>query len=117
MSGESFEASKLDWGQCGDGECARFASLYCRSIGLRMQQIIPRLSGMEGNSGRYEQLGNCVIKVTWTLGDGSELAMVANPFNGINVWRPGHFWLEGFATGLTLEGRSAGFILSAPAPS
>ena len=82
-----------------------------------MQQIIPRLSDMEGNSGRYEQLGNCVIKVTWTLGDGSELAMVANPFNGINVWRPGHFWLEGFATGLTLEGRSAGFILSAPVPS
>jgi maltooligosyltrehalose trehalohydrolase len=116
MSRDTFEASKLNWDEAGQGEHARFASLYRRLIALRKQQIVPRLTGMKGNSGRFEILGPCVLKVVWTLGDGSELTLVANlsadPFNGINVWGPDHLWLEGFATGETLDGWSVVFSLT-----
>jgi maltooligosyltrehalose trehalohydrolase len=70
---------------------------------------------MAGNSGRYELLGNRALRVTWTLGDGSVLSLVANlssePLDGINVWGEDHLWLEGFATGDTLEAWSAVFTL------
>ncbi|MDB5472912.1 MAG: Malto-oligosyltrehalose trehalohydrolase [Devosia sp.] len=116
MSEETFRASKLDWHGSGDGEGPRFAALYRRLIELRKKQIMPRLVGMEGNSGRYELLSDRVLKVAWTLGDGSELTLVANlsgdPYEGLHVWGPDHLWLEGFATGKTLEGWSAVFTLT-----
>ncbi len=115
MSEETFRACKLNWDDREEGEHARFLSLYRRLITLRKAEIVPRLSGMAGNSGRYELLGNRTLRVTWTLGDGSELTLVANlssePFNGINVWGEDHLWLEGFATGDTLEGWSVVFTL------
>ena len=121
MSRDSFETSKLNWDEASEGEHRRFAWLYRRLIALRKQQIIPRLTGMKGHSGRFEVLGPCVIKVDWTLGDGSVLTLVANlssdPFNGINVWRQDHLWLEGYASGETLDGWSAVFSLVQQAPA
>jgi maltooligosyltrehalose trehalohydrolase len=115
MSEATFRACKLDWADREAEEHARFLSLYKRLIALRKKEIIPRLHGMEGHSGSYELLGNRAIRVNWTLGDGSQLSMVANlsaePYNGINVWGSDHLWLEGFATGETLEGWSVVFTL------
>lgn len=116
MAEETFRASQLDWNGLDQSEAQRLLMLYRRLIELRKKQIMPRLIGMQGNSGRHELLGNRVLKVTWTLGDGSQLALVANlsddPFNGINVWGAEHLWLEGFATGETLEAWSVVFTLS-----
>lgn len=118
MAEDTFRACKLDWDDREEGEHARFLLLYRRLIELRKKEIIPRLAGMEGNSGRYDLLGERTLRVTWTLGDKSELSLVANlssePFNGINVWGSDHLWLEGFATGETLEGWSAVFTLKGP---
>jgi maltooligosyltrehalose trehalohydrolase len=115
MSEETFRASKLDWSGRDEGEHARFLSLYRRLIALRKKEIVPRLAGMSGNRGRYELLGNRALRVAWTLGDGSELSLVANfspePLDGVNVWGSDHLWLEGFATGETLEGWSVVFGL------
>lgn len=117
MARETFEACKLDWETATGGEHARFLSLYKRLIGLRKAHVIPRLAGMAGYSGRYELLGPRVLRVSWTLGDGSTLTMTANlspePFDGINVWGSDHLWLEGFASGETLEGWSVVYSLSA----
>jgi maltooligosyltrehalose trehalohydrolase len=115
MAEDTFRACKLDWSQRDEEESARFLAVYRRLIALRKKEIVPRLHGMSGNSGRYELLGNRTLRVTWTLGDGAELSLVANlspePYNGINVWGSDHLWLEGFATGETLEAWSVVFTL------
>lgn len=115
MAEDTFKACKLDWADRDEGESLRFLSLYRRLIALRKKEIVPRLGGMEGNNGRYELLGERTLRVSWTLGDGAELSLVANlssePCEGINVWGADHLWLEGFATGDTLEGWSAVFTL------
>jgi maltooligosyltrehalose trehalohydrolase len=115
MFGETFKACKLNWEDRNEDEHARFLSHYRQLIALRKKEIVPRLYGMQGNSGRYELLGQGAIRVSWTLGDGSELTLVANlspnPFSDINIWSSDQLWLEGFATGETLEGWSAVFTL------
>ena len=121
MAEETFNACKLDWAWGEKEENKRFHWLYRRLISIRKKEIIPRLAGMTGNSGHYEVLGDKVVKVWWTLGDGSELSLVANlssdPFNGIGVWGEHHLWLEGFATGNTLEPLSVVFSLKPAAPA
>jgi malto-oligosyltrehalose trehalohydrolase len=121
MSEDTFRASKLHWDRMADGEAPRFAKLYRRLIELRKARIMPRLTGMAGDNGRYELLSSRVLKVAWTLGDGSDLSLVANlsdePFNGINVWGADHLWLEGFATGETLDSWSVVFTLTEAKPA
>lgn len=118
MAEETFRACKLDWADHDQGEHARFLALYYKLIAIRKQEINPRLPGMLGNAGRYELLGNRALRVSWTLGVGSDLSMVANlssePFSGINLWGSDHLWLEGFATGDTLEAWSVIFNLKKP---
>ena len=120
MAEATFHASKLVWEDIADEQATRFLRLYRQLIKIRKEKIIPRLVGMNGESGRSEQLGDKVLKVSWTLGDGSELVLVANlsddPFNGIALWGSNHLWLEGFATGDTLEPWSAVFTLDEKAP-
>lgn len=115
MSEQTFQACKLNWVDKDDGEHARFLSLYHRLISLRKKEIIPRLQGMQGNAGRYKVVGNRGLNVTWTLGDGSILSMIANlsdePVSGLDLWSSDHLWLEGFATGDTLDPWSVIFSL------
>lgn len=115
MAEETFDRCKLDWTDLEQEDHARSHGFYRRLIAIRKEQIIPRLAGMAGHSGHYERLAEKVIKVEWTLGDGSILTLIANfssePFSGVNVWGAGHLWLEGIASGDTLEGWSAVFTL------
>lgn len=115
MAETTFRACKLNWDDREVGEHGRFLSLYRKLIALRTKEIVPRLSGMAGNSGSYALLGNRGLRVDWVLGDGSKLSMTANlssePLDGVQVWGSDHLWLEGFATGDTLEGWSVVFGL------
>jgi hypothetical protein len=81
--------------------------LYRKLLQIRRNEIIPRLLGQQGNSGRFELIGPSGIRVCWTLGDGSELSLVANlspePLGGVDVWGQDHLWLGGFAIGHALE--------------
>ena len=115
MSEETFKASKLDWGSRQVGEHARYLSLYKRLLGIRNAEIAPRLSGIEGNAGSYELVSPKAFKVQWRLADGSLLSLIANLSNdsleNVEVWSEDHLWLEGFATGTTLEAWSVVFRL------
>lgn len=115
MAESTFDLCKLNWDWDQNEEHKRHAALYRHLIALRKQHITPRLAGMQGKSGRYQVLGEKVVQVDWTLGDGSTLSLTANlsaePFDGVNVWGEDHLWLEGFATGSTLEPWSAVFTL------
>ena len=116
MAIETFEASKLKWDERAEEESGRFLSLYRRLIELRRKHIVPRLIGMEGFSGSYELLAPRVLKVSWKLGDGSRLTLVANlsdePHAGVSIWGPDQLWLEGFAEGDTLSAWSLVYTLS-----
>lgn len=118
MARSTFEACKLDWHALGEQASVRQLSLYRRLIALRQKEIVPRLVGAPGHSGQYEIIGPKAVQVTWTLGDGSELSLVCNlsnePLEGISVWGTDHLWLEGFATGSTLDAWSAVFRLKTP---
>jgi maltooligosyltrehalose trehalohydrolase len=120
MDEETFRASKLRWDALAGETNRKQLSLYRRLIGIRREHIVPRLAGMQGHSGRHEMIGTHGISVAWTLGDGSELKLMANPSSeplvGVQVWNGDHLWLEGFASGETLDPWSAVFSLKPPAP-
>lgn len=73
----SFLSAKLDWDAMGQGDHAEFLALYRRLIALRKAEIVPLLKGIGGHSGSYSLDGD-VVHVTWRMGDGSRLILVAN---------------------------------------
>jgi maltooligosyltrehalose trehalohydrolase len=117
MAEETFLACKINWEDRSAYEHQSYLSHYRRLIALRKSEIVPRLSGMGANSGRYELLGQETLRVSWTLGDGSELSLIANfsanAFEGVNAGEDGLLWLEGSATGTSLGPWSAVFNLNA----
>jgi malto-oligosyltrehalose trehalohydrolase len=75
---ETFIASKLQWREAQCGDHAQWLSFYRHLLALRRTEIVPRLSGMAGNSGRYRVLGQGGVTVDWNMGDGSRLNLAAN---------------------------------------
>jgi malto-oligosyltrehalose trehalohydrolase len=75
---ETFMSAKLGWEETTQEAHAQWLSLYRSLLSLRRAEIIPRLRGMRGNSGRYRVLGNGAVMVHWTLGEGSRLCLTAN---------------------------------------
>ena len=71
MSEECLRQCKLGWDEIGDGEHARFFSLYRRLIDIRRREFVPRLQGIGGNFGRHEVIYDLALKVSCTLSDGS----------------------------------------------
>jgi maltooligosyltrehalose trehalohydrolase len=118
MAEESFAASKLDWAAAETDEGRDMFAFYQRLLEIRRTQIAPRLVGISGNSGSYEVIGPRALRVSWQLGDGATLAMISNlsgePLGNVDVWAEDHLWLEGFATGNTLEPWSVVFRLTPP---
>jgi 1,4-alpha-glucan branching enzyme len=77
---ESFLAAKLNWDELRhDTHAARFA-LYQRLLALRAKEITPRLPGAPNGAATYRVDGS-VLRVTWRLGDGSSLLLLANCSN------------------------------------
>ncbi|HSJ82091.1 MAG TPA: malto-oligosyltrehalose trehalohydrolase [Thiobacillus sp.] len=75
---ETFVASKLDWASLGDPECTDWLTYYRELLRLRRQVIVPRLRGMAGHAGAFETFGPACLRVSWRLGDGSTLRLLAN---------------------------------------
>jgi maltooligosyltrehalose trehalohydrolase len=48
------------------------------ALATRRREIAPRLAGLHGGGARWERLGPRALTVSWTLGDGSVLALLAN---------------------------------------
>ncbi len=75
---ETFAASKLDWASLGDPERRDWLVYYRELLRLRRQVIVPRLRGMAGHAGAFETFAPAGLRVSWRLGDGSTLRLLAN---------------------------------------
>ena len=75
---ETFMSAKLGWTEAEHGPHAEWLSFYRKLLSLRHAEIIPRLRGIQGNSGQYQVLGDGAVLVQWTLGDGSLLTLATN---------------------------------------
>jgi maltooligosyltrehalose trehalohydrolase len=70
-------ASKLRWEEIERAPHSETLALYRELLALRRRVIVPRLSGMRsGGAFRIEE--GAVLRVQWTLGEGSVLHLVAN---------------------------------------
>lgn len=107
MAESSFRNSKLDWSELQQTGAVDLLGLYRKLIQIRRTEIVPLLLGVGGHSGGYEMVGGHGFRVEWRLGQGKVLTLLANlhdePLDGVELWRGRHLWLEGFATGTTLE--------------
>jgi maltooligosyltrehalose trehalohydrolase len=74
----TFVASKLDWASLGDPERTDWLNYYRELLRLRREIIVPRLRGMAGHAGAFETFAPACLRVSWRLGDGSTLRLLAN---------------------------------------
>jgi 1,4-alpha-glucan branching enzyme len=72
---DTFLHSRLDWEEAATHQ--EWLALYRHLLALRRAEIVPRLHGLRGAQGRYQVQGHA-LSVSWTLGDGSTLTLLAN---------------------------------------
>lgn len=75
MAEATFRAAKLDWHRRAAAPALRH---HRDLLALRRREIVPRLAGLAGHSGRWALLGGLAFDVSWRLGDGSELRLRAH---------------------------------------
>jgi malto-oligosyltrehalose trehalohydrolase len=73
----TFARSRLDRSERNGEIHGRWRDRYQRLLTIRRREIVPRLHGM-APGGQYRMLGPMALRVEWTLGDGSELVLLAN---------------------------------------
>ena len=73
----TFTRSKLDWGEIQRTPHDLWLSRTRMLLRLRGDQIAPRLLAGEGRSEGAEVLGGHGVRVSWRLGDGSRLTLLA----------------------------------------
>lgn len=95
---DTFNASKLDWSARNKPDHAERLAWYRGILAVRQREIVPRLGGMATNRASHEVLGPGAVAVTWSLADGSALALQANlsdasvpaqPAEGRVLWSEG----------------------------
>ncbi len=117
---ETFARSVLDWSVLDQPAHAAWLDRYRRLIAVRAEEIVPRLRRTGGHAGRWRVVDEAVLRVDWTLGDGSLLTLVAN-FSARSLVVPempkaGRLLYETAARATPGEAppHSAIFLLSAP---
>lgn len=74
----TFTASRLDWsardGKAGQG----WLTFYRGLLDLRRREIVPRLVGIGGFSGKIRAADDGIVAISWRLGDGALLHLSAN---------------------------------------
>jgi malto-oligosyltrehalose trehalohydrolase len=98
---ETFLSAKLRWTDPDRGRHAEWRDWYRRVLKVRHAEIINRLGGAGGHSGRYEVLDKLAVRVRWSLTGGNELVLTANlkaaPVAGIELPQGRVLWSEGLA--------------------
>ena len=74
---ETFAASKLRWDETERPPHSEWLALHRELLALRHRVIVPRLAGMRSGGDFRVDVGD-VLRVQWTLGDGSRLHLIAN---------------------------------------
>lgn len=77
-SAATYSSTLLDWDALGVPKHAQRLKLVSRLLDIRAREIAPKLCGMRGGQGRGSTLSHRAVAVTWRLGDGSELQLLAN---------------------------------------
>jgi 1,4-alpha-glucan branching enzyme len=78
MDRQSFAACALDWTVLDQLEHRHWLEFHRRLLSLRHREIIPRLQGPRLESLGWKPLTARALSARWTLGDGSELVVLAN---------------------------------------
>jgi malto-oligosyltrehalose trehalohydrolase/4-alpha-glucanotransferase len=78
---QTFLSAKLDWDNIGKAPHADWLAWYRRALSVRCAEVVPRLAGLPGGTGQHDVLGEKLLRVSWQLGDGSRLAVLANLFD------------------------------------
>ncbi len=105
---DTFARSRLDWSCIDAAPHAGWLALYRDLLGMRREQIVPRLAGMGGHAGRFGVLGAGALGVTWRLGDGTRLSLYLNLSSSpVSISPPSAAAL------LHCEPREAGAVLAA----
>lgn len=102
---DTFQSAKLRWSDRDRPVHAEWLDWYRRILAVRRAHIVPRLAGSSGRCARYAIEAGRAVRVQWTLGDGSQLLLVANVTDqalerasrpleapqGIRLWTEGEF--------------------------
>ncbi|HEV7255876.1 MAG TPA: malto-oligosyltrehalose trehalohydrolase [Mesorhizobium sp.] len=95
----TFRSAKLNWDEAAEGIHSEWRDWYRRLLKVRQSEIVPRLRGMGGHTGKFEVLGEGAVQVRWNMGDGSRLTLAANlsstPLSGHAPPRGRALWSEG----------------------
>jgi maltooligosyltrehalose trehalohydrolase len=73
----TFAASKLRWDEIERAPHGEWLALHRELLALRHRVIVPRLGGMQ-RGGDFRIEDGSVLRVQWTLGEGSRLHLLAN---------------------------------------
>ncbi len=72
----TFQSAVLDWQSCEQEAGKKRLALVRRLLGIRAQEIAPRLAGAA--FGQAEAAGNGLLTASWRMGDGATLRLIAN---------------------------------------
>jgi 1,4-alpha-glucan branching enzyme/maltooligosyltrehalose trehalohydrolase len=75
---QTFCSARLDWQALDTTAHAGWLAYYRKLLRLRRELIMPRLRGMAGHAGVFEVLATGALQVTWRLGYGTLLRLLAN---------------------------------------
>jgi malto-oligosyltrehalose trehalohydrolase len=74
----TFEAARINWPADDDPNTNETLGYYAALLRLRREQIVPRLAHMPPRMGSWLTFGETGLSVTWSLGDGTGLALITN---------------------------------------
>ena len=72
----TFRSAVLDWQSCEQEVGKTRLALVRRLLGIRAQEVAPRLAGAA--FGQAEAAGNGLLTASWRMGDGATLRLLAN---------------------------------------
>ncbi|HXV78023.1 MAG TPA: malto-oligosyltrehalose trehalohydrolase [Candidatus Polarisedimenticolaceae bacterium] len=78
----TFESAVLDDDERETAVARRWLAHYRTLLELRRREIVPRLAGCAGHSGRWNLAGERTPRVEWELGDGAKLTLIAHLDDG-----------------------------------
>ncbi len=75
---ETARASAIDWDYAETPEGRARLALVRTLLAVRAREIVPRLAGIAGGQASHEVLSSRAFSVTWRLGSGATLRLMAN---------------------------------------
>ena len=115
---QTFAIAKLAWEDVGRAPHAAWLDWYRRVLDVRRADIVPRLVMAPGSTGVFDLVGSSGLTVSWRLGDGSRLTVLANlgetRLSGVDLARGRTLWTEGEVDVGALGPWSVVWTLTAP---